>query len=759
MMKRTLSSGGKRTWALLAALCLTLCLLAGCAAPAANPGASPTPTLTEAPAPTQGSETRPPVEVTESPAEGTEPPAERLVYVPGYEKYPATMDPITTRFPVERPEGVYFLRFVQTPEESGYRLMLGGKDAADPVTVASFPSDVYVDRAFPTEGGTLWVDRMDFTTGEVSLLEISAETGETLREVPFPAENGTVLGFFDLPDGSLGVSAMLPTGAQAAFQMDGEGKIAPLAAPVNEGMNFLLNMTFVGTAGSGLPEGECLAYDRESLFAFTPGSTDRRELLRWADIGVSAVNTMPLGMTEGVIRLLDARYGEYITLTPTPESAVPVREEVSMACLSLQGAVEDAVRDFNRRSSEYFIRVKDYSEGLPLTRDVQDKAVTALNLDVAAGAVPDLISLQEGLPFRSWAAKGLFRDLGPDLRGAGIELLPQLERIGSVDGALYMVSGSFALLTAIGSRDALGDLSGWTVGEAKALAASSPDCEGVFTSTVTRDFYMNYLSSYLEGFLDWDRGEASFDTPEFREMLDYAAALPVQGPAVSSTGDEEVMGGKALAAPFSITSVKQYQVRDLMYLGKLVCPGFPMPDRVGTLVYLTTPMAVSRSSAHPEGAVAFLRSMLDEAAQAAYTDFFPTTQTAFEAQLAEAMREPTPEEGYKKIFIFSNGGQFLDPTVYLWDGSQGERQPRTVLYWMNDAGGIDREEAQYAMSEEQRDALLRLLDASQRSSSYDQVISGIVQEEAGALFAGQRDPSEVARRIQARVELYLAEQG
>ncbi len=123
------------------------------------------------------------------------------------------------------------------------------------------------------------------------------------------------------------------------------------------------------------------------------------------------------------------------------------------------------------------------------------------------------------------------------------------------------------------------------------------------------------------------------------------------------------------------------------------------------------------------------------------------------------MREPTPEEGYKKIFIFSNGGQFLDPTVYLWDGSQGERQPRTVLYWMNDAGGIDREEAQYAMSEEQRDALLRLLDASQRSSSYDQVISGIVQEEAGALFAGQRDPSEVARRIQARVELYLAEQG
>ena len=65
----------------------------------------------------------------------------------------------------------------------------------------------------------------------------------------------------------------------------------------------------------------------------------------------------------------------------------------------------------------------------------------------------------------------------------------------------------------------------------------------------------------------------------------------------------------------------------------------------------------------------------------------------------------------------------------------------------------------YAMSEEQRDSLLKLLDAAARSSSYDQVIAAIVNEEAGALFAGQRDAAEVARRIQSRVELYLAEQG
>ncbi len=128
-------------------------------------------------------------------------------------------------------------------------------------------------------------------------------------------------------------------------------------------------------------------------------------------------------------------------------------------------------------------------------------------------------------------------------------------------------------------------------------------------------------------------------------------------------------------------------------------------------------------------------------------------------QLAEAMREPTPEEGYKAIYVFSNGGQFLDPTVYPWEGGEGEKQPRTVFYWMDDNGSVYREEKMYAMSEEQRDSLLALLDGAVRSSSYDQMIASIVQEETGALFAGQREPGETAARIQERVTLYMAEQG
>lgn len=48
------------------------------------------------------------------------------------------------------------------------------------------------------------------------------------------------------------------------------------------------------------------------------------------------------------------------------------------------------------------------------------------------------------------------------------------------------------------------------------------------------------------------------------------------------------------------------------------------------------------------------------------------------------MWELTPEGCYKAVYVFSNGGQYLDPTVYTWDGADGETQPWTVYYWMDD---------------------------------------------------------------------------
>jgi ABC-type glycerol-3-phosphate transport system substrate-binding protein len=427
-----------------------------------------------------------------------------------------------------------------------------------------------------------------------------------------------------------------------------------------------------------------------------------------------------------------------------------------MACLYKEGSLEDAVRDCNRLSTEWYVTIKDYSDGQAVTTEVQDRAITALNLDVVSGNMPDLIAVQTGIPFRSYGEKGVLRDLTSDLETEGIELLPQIQRAGTVDGKLVAVCGSFALLTAAGNRDMLGDAAGWSAADAMALADSLPERPSVFSGSMTRDGFMNWLSYYLEGFLDWESGIVSFDTPEFRDMLTLAAALPADMPAENSA-DADVMEGRALVNPTAITSVQGWQVQDVICLGKLSTPGFPTGDGVGNLIYMQMPLAVSSNSSHIEGAMAFLRSILNDDSQNAVTDLFPSARPAFERQLAEAMREPSPEDGFTKVYNLPAGGQFLDPTVYLWE-NENEPQPRSILYWVDETGGTYREEKVYAMSEEQRERLLALLESAERAASYDKVIAGIVQEEAGAFFAGQRDIETVSRQIQSRAETYLAEQ-
>lgn len=751
----------KRTFPGLSVL-LFVCLLclfpAGCAKPETG---SPTPI------PAQAEPSAP------KPVETPSPAGEGIVYVPTYQVYPPSMAPGLTNYPTQREDGVWFIRLLEVDGEYHYPLMHGGTDAEDPVTVLDFDQAHFPAAFCLLEEGRvwlgLWMGDQETQIWEYALREFSLETGEILREIPFPAENGTLLSLFDLPDGGLGIRSA-ESGKQRLFRLEANETFTELPFPQEEEKPS--QVTFLGSAGSGLEDGECMAYDREGLFAFVPETGERRELLRWAERGIRSDDLHSLSLRDGVVRLMDYNYGEYVTLTPTPRRLVPVRQELTMACLTVDTETAKAVRDFNRRSGDYFITLRDYSGGADFTRDVRDRAITAMNLDIVSGNMPDLLAIQDGVPFKSWAEKGLLRDLGPWLAEEGIRLLPQVLRVGTVDDKLLMVCASFTVRTAAGRQDVIGEPVGWTVAEAADLAASLPGCAGVFPGSMTRETYLDLLEPYLEGYLDREKGTASFDSPGFRDVLAFAAALPtgeipeipteaeyLQSQAQADAAMAEIMEGRALISAVTVTSVRDWQLWDLTYRGELTCPGIPAEDGVGSLMELRAPMAVSAVSAHPVGACAFLRSLLDEKTQAAYTDRFPSLEAAFEAHLAEAMREPTAEEGYRNTIIFSVTARVEDMIVHAWDGPEGERIPRSIVQWYDASSALVREDALYAMSEQQRDRLLALLDSAARSTVCDRVIARIVREEAGAFFAGQRSAEEVSQRIQRRAELYLAEQG
>ena len=64
----------------------------------------------------------------------------------------------------------------------------------------------------------------------------------------------------------------------------------------------------------------------------------------------------------------------------------------------------------------------------------------------------------------------------------------------------------------------------------------------------------------------------------------------------------------------------------------------------------------------------------------------------------------------------------------------------------------------YAMTQEQADQILDLINATTAVYGYDESILNIISDEAAAYFAGEKSLDDTANMIQSRVNLYVAEQ-
>ena len=73
---------------------------------------------------------------------------------------------------------------------------------------------------------------------------------------------------------------------------------------------------------------------------------------------------------------------------------------------------------------------------------------------------------------------------------------------------------------------------------------------------------------------------------------------------------------------------------------------------------------------------------------------------------------------------------------------------------VNDDGSISI----YAMTQEQVDQILDLINATTAVYGYDESILNIISDEATAYFAGEKSLDDTANMIQSRVNLYVAEQ-
>lgn len=521
-------------------------------------------------------------------------------------------------------------------------------------------------------------------------------------------------------------------------------------------------------------------------YKFDTGTKDK--VIDWieCDINSNNINSYSI-LPDGRVIAFESSYDDQaqknnmqlIVMTRVDAASVVNKTVLTFACMYLDWNMRDAIVKFNRASNTHRIVVRDYSEYN--TDDDYNAGIQKLNTEMLSGKLPDMIDINTyNMPVEQYAAKGFLTDLY-ELIDADPELSredfvqPVLKALESADGKLYQLPNTFAVSTAIALDKVAGDYDTWNLAAVKDAMTKLQDGASVFDVYRTKtDILQTCISRNIDAFVDWENGGAHFDSDEFKALLEFANQFPDTYDWENATDEENdsaqnrMNSGKQLMTDMYVSSFEDMLYQLTGYNGGVKFVGYPSEDGTSNHTFqIDGAIAISSTCADKTAAWNFMKQFLTEDYQSGYNVWnFPINQKAFDQKMKDAMTEEYQTDENGNVVKDENGNPIRIPkmTYYTTDAGGGvafaattETAASTVVIGgsgVNEDGSISI----YAMTQEQADQILDLINATTAVYGYDESILNIISDEAAAYFAGEKSLDDTANMIQSRVNLYVAEQ-
>lgn len=555
--------------------------------------------------------------------------------------------------------------------------------------------------------------------------------------------DGSLKGSIDTSDLSNGISNFVTLGdGSVAALVYGEDYAAFDLRPVDTAAMQL------GEATASLPTdaysarpsggGYDFCYNKgESFYGYKLADGSEEKLVTWINCDVNSNNlTSPYITEEGNIVCLSSEYSNtgdgattyFITLTKTPYDQVPQKTTLTLACVYLGYDIKNQILDFNRKSSDYRIEVRDYSEFN--TEDDYSAGYTKLITEIGSGAVPDIM-VTDGLPIETFGAKGLLADLWPfidadeELGGRAGVMEPVFNAL-SQDGKLYEITSSFYITTIAGPASIVGTEPGWTYEEMYAALDQMPEgCELFSLGTTRSDVFSRICMLNLSRFVDWTTGECSFDSDDFISLMEFANRFPETFDWEHHEWTNEdsdayrIKEGRQLLVTLSLSDPYSYNHYSEMFNGDMALKGFPDVPGSGAVFNMNgTGLAIASTCENQDAAWSFVRTLLTREYQENYTYGFCTNRELCEENIQSMVGE----------------------SYYSYDQVTGE-------------------EKEIIFTQENADLITDLINNTSMVADYNtSQINDIINEEVAYYFSGEKTAQDVAATIQNRVSIYVNEQ-
>ena len=517
------------------------------------------------------------------------------------------------------------------------------------------------------------------------------------------------------------------------------------------------------------------AYDfyysyNNNIYGYAAKTGTKDKLVDWlaCDVDTNNMNGYAMLSDSRVAGLIqdwsgDSANYQMVVLHRVDASEVQEKTVLTLACMYLDWDLRSQIVEYNKTNDQYRINVVDYSEYA--TDDDYNAGITKLTTEIISGSVPDIF-LTGSLPIDKYAAKGVIADLNTFIDGdTGLNrdyFVPQVLSALEKEGKLYELPTSFIVQTAYALSSIADQYDTWNVAAVQDAMTQLQEGATVFSDGWTKtDVLNNCLSRNLSSFVDWTTGKCEFDSEAFQQLLAFCNSFPdavdsndaigyassadiAIDDAVWESDATRVVNGKQLMGTTNLYSFTDfiwelYAIRD-----KITFTGYPTEDGSGSSFYISCPMAISSTTKYPEAAWDFVSTMVRQANEdSEYMYSFPISQKVFDKMKTDAMTEE---------YQLDENGNTVD-----WD-EDGQPDKMTKGSYEVIENGESTYKDVYALTQEDVDMILNVINNTHGVYDYDQEILDIITDEVSAYFAGDKDVQTTASMIQSRVNLYVQEQ-
>lgn len=192
------------------------------------------------------------------------------------------------------------------------------------------------------------------------------------------------------------------------------------------------------------------------------------------------------------------------------------------------------------------------------------------------------------------------------------DLVPGILETYMQNNKLYGIPLGYRFETLLGKTELAGEASEWTTDKMIQMLQARAADEYLLDGLAPQGLLRAVLAADMGSYVDWEKGECSFDGGRFRRLLELAASIELSF-LTQEELDEKLADGSVLLNRVYISSVSDYQSSIDQFAGAAVsCVGFPSGDGGKAVLYDRMPIGITESCQNKEGAWQFVSSLLGE---------------------------------------------------------------------------------------------------------------------------------------------------